>query len=279
MTMFHTLGAIKNALGIGEDEPELRVEMERYLINQSHRVIVATEQEKEDIIRYYGASPESIGVVPCGVNLELFRPVDKKAAKWRLGFGNNGKIILYVGRVEPLKGIDRLLEAMSYLKSRQGIKLVIVGGDDDSRDEVEQLKEMSLRLGIQDSITFLGLVEQEELPRFYSAADVCVVPSYYESFGLVPLESLACGTPVVMTGVGSARTIIRDGETGYVVPDNRPELLTEKIELLLSKPEADTNFINSVRASVTGFSWSHVADGILGECRILRSMACPNSSV
>ncbi len=276
MTMFHTLGAIKNALSIGEDEPELRVETERYLINHSHRVIVATQQEKDDMIRYYGASPAGIGVVPCGVNLELFRPMDRETARRRLGFDNHEKIILYVGRVEPLKGVDRLLEAMRCLRNEHGIKLVIVGGDDESEGEMERLKEISLKLGIQDSITFVGLVEQEELPSVYSAADVCVIPSYYESFCLVPLESLACGTPVVMTGVGGARTIIQEGKNGYVVPDNRSELLAEKIELLLSRPEVGASSVASIRASVSRFSWSHVADGILEEWRILRGVAHQN---
>ena len=112
MAMFHTLGAIKNALGIGEAEPELRIKTERYLIKNCHRIIAATGKEKEDIVLYYGASPETVSVVPCGVNLELFRPMDKEKAKKQLGFKNNGKSILFVGRIEPLKGIDKLLMAM-----------------------------------------------------------------------------------------------------------------------------------------------------------------------
>lgn len=107
LTAFHTLGAVKNAIGIGEDEPELRVETERYLAKSSHRIIAATEKEKEDLIRYYGALPETIRVIPCGVNLSMFRPVDKEMAKQQLGF-NGGKTILFVGRIEPLKGIGRL---------------------------------------------------------------------------------------------------------------------------------------------------------------------------
>ena len=160
-------------------------------------------------------------MIPCGVNLDLFQPVDKALARRQLGF-NNDSIILFVGRMDPLKGIDRLLMAMTYLEKQQGLRLVVIGGDDDGEAEVERLQRLSHKLHIQDSVTFAGPVRQEELPSYYSAAHVCVLPSYYESFGLVALESLACGTPVVAAGVGGIESIVRQGETGYVVEDNAP---------------------------------------------------------
>ena len=265
MAAFHTLGAVKNAIGIGEDEPELRIETERYLIKNCPRIIAATEKEKEDLVLHYGASPERISVIPCGVNLGLFRPVDKVVAKQQLGF-NDGKTILFVGRIEPLKGIDRLLTAMTYIENKHRLRLVVIGGDGNS-GYVERLHRLSQELNIQNSVAFPGLVEQEELPRFYSAADVCVVPSYYESFGLVVLESLACGTPVVATGVGGAESVIRQGETGYVVMNGSPWQLAHRIELLLSKPKVGAESINSIRASVVGFDWSNVAEAVARECR------------
>ncbi|MBA7659183.1 D-inositol 3-phosphate glycosyltransferase [subsurface metagenome] len=264
--MFHTLGAIKNAIGIGEAEPELRIETERYLVKNCHRIIAATDKEKEDLILYYGALPETISVIPCGVNLELFQPVDKEAARQQLGLNGN-KNILFVGRLEPLKGIDRLLMAMTYLENREGTRLLVIGGDGNSQHEIERLQRLSWELHIQDSVIFLGLIKQERLPLYYSAADVCVVPSYYESFGLVALESLACGTPVVATDVGSARSVIRQGETGYVVADNFPYRLAQKISLLLSKPEVSAESIGLVRASVAGFSWSSIAGVMVKEYR------------
>jgi len=266
MAMFHTLGAVKNAIGIGEDEPELRIETERYMVKNCHRIIAATEKEKKDIILHYGASPDTISVIPCGVNLELFRPVDKERAKQQLGFNGDGKNILFVGRIEPLKGIDKLLMAMTHLK-QQGLRLLVVGGDGHGQYEVERLQRLSRGLRIQDSVTFLGVIKQEELPFFYSAADVCVVPSYYESFGLVALESLACGTPVVATKVGGVESVIRQGETGYVVIDNAPHRLAQKIALLLSRPNGDAESVNSMRASVSRFGWSGIATEIVGECR------------
>ena len=266
ITMFHTLGAVKNTIGIGEDEPELRIETERDLAQNCHHIIAPTEKEKEELILHYGASPARISVIPCGVNLELFQPVDKEMAKQELGFGDD-KIILFVGRVEPLKGIEQLLKTMPYLQNSQGTKLVLIGGDENSQYEMERLQRLSRDLHIEDSVTFLGSIKQERLPYFYSAADVCVIPSYYESFGLVTLESLACGTPVVATDVGDFKNIIHQVDTGYVVMDNAPHHLAEKIASLLSKPSSDMKSALSIRESVTEFSWSNIAQQIIKQCQ------------
>ncbi len=267
ITMFHTLGAMKNAVGIGEDEPELRIVTERDLAQKCSRIIAATVREKEDLIRHYGVVPERIGVIPCGVNLELFHPVDKEMARQQLGLVDS-KIILFVGRIEPLKGIDQLLKAMPYLENGRRPKLMIIGGDEHSHHELERLQKLARALQVQDSVDFLGLVKQERMLYLYSAADVCVVPSYYESFGLVALESLACGTPVVATDVGNLKNIIRQGETGYVIIDNTPQRLADKIALLLSRPNHDTRAALSIRASVNEFSWSTVAVKIAEQCRL-----------
>jgi len=265
ITMFHTLGAIKNTIGIGEEEPELRIVVERDLARNCH-IIAPTEKEKDGLIRHYGSSPERISVIPCGVNLKLFQPVDKEKVKQQLGFVDD-KLILFVGRIEPLKGIDRLIKAMPYLQNGQGPRLVIIGGDERSQYEMERLQGLCRDLHVQGSVTFLGLVKHEQLPYFYSAADACVVPSYYESCGLVALESLACGTPVVATDVGNLKDVILQGQTGYVVIDNAPHHLADKIALLLSRPSPDTKSALSIRASVSGFSWSNIAEAVNREFR------------
>ncbi len=270
ITMFHTLGAVKNTIGIGEDELELRIEAERGLAQNCHYIITPTEKEKEELIRHYGALPERIGVVPCGVNLEQFKPVSKESARQYLGFGND-KIILFVGRIDPLKGIDKLIKAIPYLQNIQGLRIVVIGGGEHSQREIEQLQKLSCNLSIQDSVTFLGLIKHEQLPYFYSAADACVIPSYYESFGLVALESLACGTPVVATDVGNLKSVIRQGETGYVITDNAPHHLADKIALLLSRPSTDTEPALSIRASVSRFSWPNIAEAIIRECQLVRA--------
>ena len=273
--VFHTLGAIKNAVDIGEDEPELRLKTERDLARNCHHIIATTEKEKEEFVLHYGASPESISVIPCGVNLELFQPVDKEMAKQQLGFDDD-KVILFVGRIEPLKGVDRLLMAVPYLQNGQGPRLVIIGGDEHSQHEMERLQRLSRDLHIEGSVTFSGLIKHEKLPYFYSAANVCVIPSHYESFGMVALESIACGTPVVATNVGGLKSVIHQGDTGYIVMDNTPSHLADKIALLLAKPSPDTESTLSIRASVTGFSWSNIAQEIITEFReVLASYSAP----
>ncbi len=270
ITMFHTVGAVKNTIGIGEDEPQLRLETERDLAQNCHHIIAPTEKEKADLIRHYGAPPERIGVVPCGVNLELFRPQDKEAARQQLGLTDD-KVILSAGRIEPLKGIDQLLKAMPYLPNGGSLRLIIIGGDSHSQPEMTRLRKLSRDLNIENSVTFLGLVKYEQMPLFYSAADVCVMPSYYESFGLVALESLACGTPVVTTDVGDMKSIIRQGETGYVVAENSPGQLADKITRLLLRPRPDIEAITANRASVSRFSWSNIAEMIVREFRSVLS--------
>jgi D-inositol-3-phosphate glycosyltransferase len=264
--MFHTLGAVKNATGVGEDAPELRTVAEREAVGYGHRIIAATEREKGELAQYYNAPPEKVGVVPCGVNLELFRPSDRRAARRELGLGDE-KIILFVGRLDPLKGIDRLLRAMTHLRDSDNLRLIIIGGDERSLNERERLSRLAARLGIEDRVTFRGMVRQELLPGYYRAADCCVVPSYHESFGLVALEALACGTPVVSSDVGEMRNIILPGQTGYVVSDNRPEALAEKIARVLSWPPRDAAAMARIRASVARFGWASIAAAVAGELR------------
>jgi D-inositol-3-phosphate glycosyltransferase len=260
--MFHTLGALKNAIGVGENEPALRIMAERELINDCQRIIAATEKGKEQLISYYNASPERISVIPCGVNLELFRNMDKESARRNLGF-NGHKILLFVGRIDPLKGIDKLLMALSKLNGQKP-KLLVIGGDEDSKHEMERLQRLSQSLRLRDSVTFTGIVEQKELPLYYSAADACVIPSYYESFGLVALESLACGTPVVATRVGCIESVVHQGQNGYMVENNLPVRLADGIAALLSDSNESAD---SIRASVDRFSWSNIAEALIPEYR------------
>lgn len=260
--MFHTLGAVKNTLGVGEDEPELRIVTERQIVKGSHCVVAAREGEKQELMEHYGASPAAVAVVPCGVDFDLFRPIAKDEARRQLGVGAQDRILLYVGRIEPLKGIDRLLQAGARLGSGR-VKVIIIGGDGHEEPEIRRLRELAGELGIGDSVLFAGRVQQEALPLYYSAADVLVVPSHYESFGLVALESLACGTPVVGTNVGAVGAVVHDGLTGYVAPDGMPVTLAGKISLLLEKDAGASASPASIRQSVARFSWSYVADLLL----------------
>jgi D-inositol-3-phosphate glycosyltransferase len=264
ISMYHTLGAIKNAIGIGEGEPELRIRSEKETIEESQKIIVATEKEKQDVAFYYTAPPEKISVIPCGVNMDLFRPYDRAASRFKLGLGNE-KIMLFVGRIDPLKGIGQLIKSIKLLENQDNLRLIIVGGDAGSREEIEKLQKLASDLGVVNRITFQGTVKQDILPYFYSAADVCVMPSYYESFGLVPLESLACGTPVVATDVGDLKHIIRPGETGYVIPDNSPENIAAAVTRVLNYSSHGMESAVTVRASVNRFSWASIASQVAAE--------------
>lgn len=265
MVMFHTLGAVKNTTGVGQKEPLLRIKTERQLGRHCHRIIAATAREKIELMRYYGAEPDKISVVSCGVNMDIFRPVEKAQARRQLGFDVEEKILLYVGRFAALKGIDRLLKAMTHLRDLKALKLVIIGGDGDTSPEFREFQRLSSKLGIDDRIAFAGRLEQTALPQYYSAADLLAVPSYHESFGLVALEALACGTPVVATEVGAMDSVISEGRTGCVVADSRPPALARAIREFISKPRHEMESVTSIRNSVRQFNWSDVAGAMIEE--------------
>ncbi len=273
LIMFHTLAAVKNT--IGENEPALRLLTEERLARNCERVIAATPREKENIVNYCGTPAEKISVIPCGVNFGLFRPLRRDAARKELGLQNE-KVVLFVGRIEPLKGIERLLSAVTEINDRDNLNVFIVGGDAQSAPEITRLKETSQRLGISGIVKFQGLVEQEKLPLYYSAADITVVPSYYESFGLVPLESLACGTPVVATDVGDLKNIIRPGVTGYVARDSTADIAKKIADVLTWKNDPESR--EAIRASIKRYSWQNVARQVEQECQKLIAENCAITS-
>ena len=262
VAMFHTLGEVKNRARSGEHEPASRIAAERAIASSADRIIVASEHEKQSLTSLYGSSAERIAVVPCGVDLDLFAPMDKEFARRRLGLRSTERIILFVGRIEPLKGIDILIDAAAQLHEDENFAVLIVGGDARAREQIEVLRSQAAALGVDHHISFVGAVEHHELPLYYNAADVCVVPSHYESFGLVAVESMACGTPVVASRVGGLTTTISDGETGYLIPWRCAEPFAERLELLLDNDELRASFGRAGREAVERFRWSHVTDAV-----------------
>jgi D-inositol-3-phosphate glycosyltransferase len=263
--MFHTLGAVKNSSMPLKEEPPLRVETEAQLARTCNRIVAATPREQIDLQHYYGADPERIRVVPCGVDLDLFRPLDRVHSRRNLGFGPDEAIVLFVGRFSPVKGLERLLEAVGLLREYPLLRLVLVGGEGAAAPVHEELRQRIAELGIKGLIRFAGQVEHHHLPAFYSSADVLVVPSHYESFGLVSLEALACGTPVVSTSVGAMEQLILQGETGCVVPHGSPVLLAECMLSILDGAGGRPEVRERARASVLGFSWSGVASAMAAQ--------------
>jgi D-inositol-3-phosphate glycosyltransferase len=261
--MFHSLGAVKDHTGIGGPEPEIRIATEKAVIKTCHRIFAPTQREKERLINFYSASPSKIGVVPCGVDLKLFCPMNQSTARRQLGFNPEDTLVLFVGRFDSMKGLDTLLEAMRYLKHRRHLRLVIVGGDGIHNPEGQRLLGLARTFGVEDSIAFIGRIEQKDLPVYYNAADVMVMPSYYESFGLVSLEALACGIPVVATPVGVMDTIIKEGQNGQLVASGDAKLLAEAIDKVTSLLPALS--ADAIRQTVQVFGWPNIASAIIKE--------------
>jgi len=209
--MFHTLGHMKNLVARSDEEreTETRLQAEREIMGFVDRLVAANPLEKRQMVKLYGADPKKIEIIPCGVDLSLFSPVDISQAQEHLGWPPDRQMVLFVGRIQPLKGIDILLKAIALatddLPDLCGhLGLTIIGGDPQATmdREMSRLTRLKKKLGISDLVTFLGARDQDTLPYYYSAAQVCVVPSYYESFGMVALEAMACGTPVIASKVG-----------------------------------------------------------------------------
>jgi D-inositol-3-phosphate glycosyltransferase len=220
------------------------------------------------MVRLYGADAAKVSLVPCGVDLSVFRPLDRKTSRDRLGL-NGDKILLYVGRVEPLKGLDLLVETAAQMDSEEGVRVMVVGADVNGDREMDRVKLLAKERDLEDQIDFVGQVDHNELPLYYNAADVCVVPSYYESFGLVALEAMACGTPVVATRVGGLSTIIQHGSTGYLKPWRCPDAFANSVEMIISSDGLQQSLGEAGRKRAEGMGWDNVAAMVWDEYAVL----------
>lgn len=245
--MYHTLGHMKNR--IAQDPSEFasqeRLSGETYVAHVADRLIAATPAEEEQLIELYGVNAKKITVLPPGVDLERFRPMPQAEAKAQLGISPDCRIILFVGRIEPLKGIDSLLHAISLLHQHypqitENVHVAIIGGDPQAAqldDEMQRLQAIHRELDLRCLVTFLGAKDQDILPAYYAAAHMVVMPSHYESFGMVGLEAMAMGTPVIASGVGGLVHLVQDGANGYLIPPGTPEALATRIlHLLVDEP-------------------------------------------
>lgn len=260
LTMFHTLAYLKHLANPAQAEPEPRLAMERRLIQRADRIIATTHDERMQMIRHCGALPHRVSVIPCGVDLERFVPHDPRQARARLGLRADRPVLLFVGRLDPFKGPDVFLQAAAMMRKKA--QLVVVGGKITGDPELDNLRQLARQSGLAGRVHFLGARPQHELPLLYSAADVTVVPSYHESFGLAAVEALACGTPVVATRAGGLLTIVRPGQTGYLVP-RCPGFFAERLDSLLAEPDTLARMRAAARPSVQHYSWQSVASSML----------------
>ncbi len=268
--MFHTLGHLKNEVAKTELDRELglRLEMEEQVVAWADQLVAATPTEKAQLSWYYGADPQKMTVIPPGVDTRLFYPRDQHNSRRRLDLPC-GRLLLFVGRIERLKGIDTLLEAAALLMKRPGyddLRVLIVGGDADTNNsnnpELRRVKKLADDLGIASRVDFMGSQPQTELPFFYSAADLTIMPSHYESFGMVALESMACGTPVIASRVGGLAHLVREGETGYLVPEENPAQLEVRINESLSDDVAREGMGECAAAYAREYGWANIAHRI-----------------
>ena len=266
---FHTLGLIKMQSRAGESEPPERQAAEREAMLSADRIIAFSGHERDAMARLYGADPARVTLAPCGVDLAKFRPLNQQEVRQRLGL-NGEKVLLYVGRVEPLKGLDLLVETAAQMEAGEGnVRMMVVGGGGPGEPETIRVRRLAEERQVDGLIDFVGRVDHDDLPLYYNAADVCVVPSYYESFGLVALESMACGTPVVATRVGGLPTIVQHGHTGYLKSWRCPEAFANSVEMILASAGLQESLGAAARRRAELMGWSNVAALISGEYRAL----------
>ncbi len=264
IAMFHTLGEVKLRARASEHEPPERLEAERHLVHSVDRVVAATDYEQRLLRQIYGVPRSRVEVIPLGVDPERFCPGSREAARAELGLADDAQVVLAVGRIEPLKGLDILIRAAAQVTERSRLQLLIVGGDEAARPEFDRLSAIAEEVGVSDLVRFAGAVGHEALPDYYRAADVVVMPSFSESFGLVAVEAMASGVPVIASRVGGLASTVADGRTGYLVPWRCPEPFAEKIELLLrNRPLRDALGAAGV-VRMRDFSWESVADRLVG---------------
>ena len=262
----HTLGLVKNRnLARGaRPEPALRIQVEGEIAQQADLLVASTQDEGEDLVRSYCANPDRVAVVAPGVDLSMFHPVDRTEARRKIGFGRDERLLLFVGRLERLKGVEVAIRALALLRDRRhdDVRLLILGEDSREGDESEKerLKAVASAMGVRDRVDFVGSVAHHELPFFYGAADVCVMPSYSESFGLVALEAQACGCPVVAADVSGLRSVVRDEVSGYLIDGHDAALYAERIGRILADPEQAEQMGRRGSMLAQRFSWSRTAD-------------------
>ncbi|MDV3125595.1 D-inositol-3-phosphate glycosyltransferase [Mycobacterium sp. 21AC1] len=258
----HTLAAVKNAaLAEGDSpEPPLRAVGEQQVVDEADRLIVNTEHEARQLVSAHHADADRIDVVHPGVDLEVFTPGSRQAARAALGLAVDEPVVAFVGRIQPLKAPDILLRAAAKLS---GVRVLVAGGPSGSGLAApDTLVRLADELGIADRVTFLPPQSREQLVNVYRAADLVGVPSYSESFGLVAVEAQACGTPVVAAAVGGLPVAVRDGVSGALVDGHDAGDWAAAIDTVLQRDPQELS--RAAIAHAAGFSWEHTVDALLG---------------
>ncbi|PJF48056.1 MAG: glycosyltransferase family 1 protein [Chloroflexi bacterium] len=282
---FHTLAELKNQIAPRdqERESEIRLRSECHLCSVADRITANTSVEKQQLVRFYGAGSSRIRIVPPGVDLSLFHPIEQNYAKSVVGIPPSHRMILFAGRIERLKGIDTLFKAMALLKAKRDdwdwdhLCVVVIGGDPSAagqreNEEMARLHELRDELGLDQLVIFLGARDQDVLQYYYAAAEMLVMPSHYESFGMVALEAMACGTPVIASDVGGLSVLVQHNKTGLRVKVNDPAELARAIEKLMDDDVHRRRMGHAASCYAEAYAWPKVVEKLLGVYRELAEM-------
>lgn len=257
VSTFHTLGEVKTRNG--DPEPAARIRSERETIGCSDAILANAPAEARELVDHYGADPDRIEIVPPGVDHAFFSPGDRTGARAALGLGEH-PVLLFVGRIQPLKGLDVAVRTLASLERRDAV-LVAVGGTSGPAGDVHlaEVTALAHELGVADRLRLVPAQPHHLLSTFYRAADLVLVPSRSESFGLVALEAAACGTPVVASEVGGLRTLVRHGESGFLVPEREPDAFAGHVAAVLADGELAAGLSAGGVRIARGYTWSTTA--------------------
>jgi D-inositol-3-phosphate glycosyltransferase len=272
--MFHTLGLMKQRIARAphEAEGDYRIQGEYEVLRLADRIIAATPAEMAQLQWLYEAEQTKITIIPPGVDISHFYPIPGDDAKDFIGIPYD-RMMLFVGRIEPLKGVDTLIKAISIIRQKGVLDrhcclcVSIIGGEPNAEpetmsDEMARLQQLCEQQGLGNLVTFLGRRGQDTLPYYYSAADVVVMPSHYESFGMVALEAMACGTPVIATQVGGLAFLVQDGITGFHIPVDDPEALSDRLITLLDDHALRAQMSQQAAQIAQNYAWETIASSM-----------------
>jgi len=266
--MSHTLGYPKNAAAqqVWEQEPPRRLQVEYEVLKHSDALVAESPASRQHMVQEYGVDPARVQVIPCGVDTTLFQPHDRLQARQALALPASAPCVLFVGRLQPLKGLDTLLRAVDRARQQYPtLRALIVGGgvdvdDPHEAEELGRLRALAEALHLTSHITFLKAQPQERLAQYYAAADVFVMPSHYESFGMVVLEAMACGTPVVASRVGGLASTVLHERTGLLAPVGDWQGFAEAIVRLLASPSLHALCAQASVQRAQAYAWPRVVE-------------------
>ena len=264
---FHALGRVRRMYqGDADRFPDERFDVEERIIRETDHIVAECPQEEEDLIRFYNADPAKISIIPAGFDPRELSPISKELARAALGLPLRERIILQAGRMVPRKGVDNAVRGFARLVNERGIpaRLIVVGGDTadpDASPELARLRDIAADEGVGELVVFVGPAARDRLKYYFAAADVFVTTPWYEPFGITPIEAMACGTPVIGSNVGGIKFTVRDGECGYLVPPNAPEVLAERLDHLFRHAQLLSVFRRqAINRANDLFTWRIVAN-------------------